>query len=82
MTRTDLRPSPDLNKLPASVEAGSVLTLQELARRLRWKRHSIRQARRLGLPVVRFGSRDYCLTDDVVMWFRTLREQQQKGANV
>lgn len=72
-------PRPQQNTVPAVVEAGSLYTLQEVARRCRWKQHSVRQARRLGLPTIRFGSRDYVLGSDVLSWFKQLREQQQKA---
>lgn len=69
---------PAASTVPASVQASEVMAVEELARRLRWRRHSIRQARRLGLPTVRFGVRDYVIGGDVVAWFRDLRTQQQQ----
>ena len=65
------------NHTPPSVRADELLTVAELARRLRWQKHSLRQAKRLGLPTVRFGSRDYCVGRRVLAWFERLGEQQQ-----
>ena len=73
MTEPTARPAP----ASASVCVGELLTVEELSRRLRWKRHSTRQAKRLGLPVHRFGSRDYCIGDEVLLWFRTIGQQQE-----
>jgi hypothetical protein len=45
--------------MPAVIDANAVYTLDEAARRLRWRRHSIRQALRAGLATAKFGSRRY-----------------------
>lgn len=68
----------ETNGYPAVVESGALYTLAELAKRLRWKRHSIRQARRLGLPVIRFGSRDYVIGQQALEWFAKLGQQQSQ----
>ena len=72
------RPKPEPNHAPAVVESGTIYTVDELARRLRWRKHSLRQARKMGLPTVRFGSRDYALGDHVLAWFADLAEKQNK----
>jgi hypothetical protein len=61
---------------PAVVEEGCLYTLGELAQRLRWKRHSTRQALRNGLRTSKFGSRRYVLGADALAFFRFLAEQQ------
>jgi len=64
------------NGYPAIVEKGCVYTVVELCKRLRWKSHSLRQAKRLGMPVIRFGSRDYCISDQFIDWFEQIGRQQ------
>lgn len=69
-------PKPSANTTPAVVNAYEVYVWEELQKRLRWKKHSGRQARRMGLRVVRFGSRNYCLGADVLRFFELLAAQQ------
>lgn len=69
-------PRPEPNHSPPSVHAGELLTVEELCRRLRWRKHSLRQAKRLGLRVVKFGSRNYIIGADVLDFFRRLSDQQ------
>ena len=73
------KPKPEPNTTPAVIDANQLYTLEEAARRLRWRKHSRQQARRLGLKTVRFGSRDYCLGRDVLAFFDGLGEQQHAG---
>ena len=67
------------NPYPAVVDGNTLYTLEELARRLRWRKHSIRQALRAGLRAPKFGSRRYVLGADAIRFFQRLAEQQQKG---
>ncbi len=69
------------NHTPAVIEPGVVLTAEELRRRLRWQKHSYAQARRLGLRTVRFGSRNYVLSSDVVSFFERLAQEQNAEEN-
>ena len=64
------RPRPETNHYPAVVKKGAAYTAEELCRRLRWKKHSLRQARRLGLKLHRHGSRDYAIGDEVIEFLR------------
>ena len=50
-----------------------------LYRRLRWRKHSIRQGKRLGLPTIRYGSRDCIIGAGVVEWFRCLGSRQREA---
>jgi len=59
-----------------SIEAGEVMSLAELKRRLKWREHAVRQARKAGLRLIRFGSQKYALGSDVLDFFRQLAEQQ------
>jgi len=63
-----------------SVQAGEVLTLSELKRRLGWGEHATRQARRAGLRLIAFGREKYALGADVLSFFARLAEQQA-GSN-
>ena len=71
------RSKPESNTTPAVIEAGSVYVFEEAARRLRWRRHSQRQALRAGLKVVKFGSRRYVRGQAVLDFFAQLEEEQQ-----
>lgn len=64
------------NTSPAVIEAGAVYTAEEMCRRLRWARHSFRQARRLGLRLVKFGGRLYASGDDILQFFDRLAAEQ------
>ena len=64
------------NGYPAVVETGALYPVEELAMRLRWRRHSLRQAKKLGLPTIRFGSRDYVIGRQAIEWFEKLSQQQ------
>ena len=64
-----------------SVQAGELLTLAELKRRLNWGEHAVRQARRAGLRLVRFGREKYALGNDVLTFFAGLAEQQGGNRN-
>ena len=54
-------PRPTPNNSPAVINAHEAYLFEEFARRLRWRKHSCRQAKKMGLRTVRFGSRDYVL---------------------
>ncbi len=73
------KPRPKPNLTPGVVEVGCIYTAVEFARRLRWKTHSLRCAKRRGLPFTRFGSRDYIVVDqELLTWFRGLDQQQDE----
>ncbi|HUT88947.1 MAG TPA: hypothetical protein VMY37_05605 [Thermoguttaceae bacterium] len=59
-----------------SIQAGEVLTLAELKRRLGWGEHAVRQARRAGLRLIPFGREKFALGSDVLAFFTRLGEQQ------
>jgi len=75
------RPKPEPNTTPGVIDANGVYTLEELAKRARWKKHSIRQALRLGLRTCKFGSRRYCLGADVISFFEALAERQHANGD-
>jgi len=59
-----------------SIQAGEVMTLQELKRRLGWGEHAIRQARKAGLRLIPFGREKFALGADVLAFFKRLADQQ------
>ena len=69
---------PRANPLPAVVNANEIYLWEELKRRLRWKKHSARQAQRLGLKPIKFGSRLYIHGSTVLEWFEQLGQQQNQ----
>jgi hypothetical protein len=64
--------------LQPAINAQEVYVLEEAARRLRWRRHSIRQALRNGLATAKFGSRRYVTGQAVLEFVEKLAEQQAK----
>lgn len=71
------RPVPELDgHLPGIIEADALYEAREFYRRARWRRHSQRHAKRLGLKVIRFGARDYILGKHALEFFERLAEQQ------
>lgn len=70
---------PRANGYPAVIDGNQVYTWEEACRRLRWRKHSARQAKRLGLKTIRFGSRDYVLGRHVLDFLADLAEQQAEG---
>ena len=77
---SESRTRPRTNNTSAVINVLEVYTMDEVARRMRWKAHSIRQAKRLGLKTVRFGSRDYVLGRHVLEFFEKLAQMQAKDA--
>lgn len=67
---------PRANPFPAVVRADELLLWEELQRRLRWKKHSARQAQRRGLKPIKFGSRLYIHGSTVLEWFEQLGQRQ------
>ena len=65
------------NNTPGVIDGGCLYTMTELAARARWRKHSIRQAVRKGLPTILFGSRRYILGSDALKFFARLRDEQQ-----
>ena len=80
MTPSRPRPQPMPNNTAGVVERGKVYVADVLYRELRWKAHSKRQAKRLGMPVVRFGSRDYIIGDRFIDWFEQIGKQQAEDS--
>jgi hypothetical protein len=79
---TDSLPAPQQsgpNNYPAVVNGQEVYVFEEFARRMRWRKHSIRQANRLGLPTIRYGSRDYIIGADAIAWFREIGSPQREA---
>ena len=74
-------PKPEPNGCPAVVSVHELYTLEEVARRLRWKRHSIRQALRNGLVTAKFGSRRYCTGRAVRDFMERLAQQQAENSD-
>ena len=75
------KPKPEPNTTPAVIDARQLYSFDEAARRLRWKKHSRQQARRLGLKTVRFGSRDYVLGRDLLAFFDRLAQKQHAASD-
>ena len=67
---------PDPNNHPPVVRAGECYTLEEAAKRMRWKKHSTRQALRAGLVTTKFGSRRYVTGEAILNLMQKLAEQQ------
>ena len=70
------KPPPFTPPPPAVIEAHAVYSMEELSKRLRWKRHAIRQALRAGLRTCKFGSRRYCVGRDAIRFFERLAAEQ------
>ena len=67
-----LCPKPSPNATPAVISGNEMYLWQEVCRRLRWRKHSARQAQRLGLNPIKFGSRLYIHGSTVLAWFSKL----------
>ena len=61
------------------VNGQEVYVFEEFAKRMRWRKHSCRQAKRMGLPTIRFGSRDYVIGKQALEWFEQLGQQQAEN---
>lgn len=72
------KPRPESNSYPAVINAQEVYTLAEVAKRMRWKRHSIRQAIRAGLVTTKFGSRRYVVGQAVIDLMQKLSQEQNE----
>lgn len=75
------KPRSTPNNSPPVVCADELYTFTEICARLRWRRHSRQQARRLGLKTVRFGSRDYVLGRDLLAFFDRLAQKQHAASD-
>jgi hypothetical protein len=64
---------------PGVVNQFEVYRLKELARRLGWHEHALRQARAAGLPMIVFGREKFILGSDVLDFFRRLADRQAAG---
>lgn len=64
------------NTSPPVINAHELYSLDEAARRLRWRKHSIRQALRAGLVTVKFGSTRYVTGQAVLNFIEKLAQQQ------
>ena len=74
-------PKPEPDASPPVINADELYAWEEVRRRLRWRKHSARQAQRMGLKPVRFGSRLYIDGRSVLEWFRKLGEQQSHDSS-
>ena len=72
------RPKPESNLTAGVVRADELYLWTEIQKRLRWRRHSARQAQRLGLKPIKFGSRLYVHGSTVLKWFEKLSQQQNE----
>ena len=75
-----LCPTPSPNTSPPVIRADELYLWEELQRRLRWKKHSARQARRLGLDPIKFGSRLYIHGSTVLEWFSKLASDEDRDS--
>ena len=66
------RQKPQPNNTPAVIDGNQVYLFEEACRRLRWRKHSARQAKNLGLQIVKFGSRNYVLGRHILEFFERL----------
>lgn len=62
------------NRAPGVIQAGTVYLAAEARSRLQIGDWGWRQMRRAGLPTVRQGNRVYVLGDDLIAFFRRLRQ--------
>lgn len=69
---------PDANLTLGVVRADELYLWAEIQRRLSWRRHSARQAQKLGLKPIKFGSRLYIHGSTVLAWFADLAEKQNE----
>jgi hypothetical protein len=60
-----------------SIRADELLTLDEVRRRLKWGYKTVAKAQRDGLVVIHWGRQAYVLGEDLLRFFRSLREQKQ-----
>ena len=70
-------PKPPLNSVPGVIRVDELYVASEVYRRLRWQKHSQRQARRAGLVPTKFGSRSYLTGRQILRFFEKLAEQQE-----
>ncbi len=67
------------NDTPAVIDANAVYTLEEAAKRMRWQKHSTRQALRAGLRTTKFGSRRYVVGQAILDLMEKLAREQEGG---
>ena len=72
------RPKPEPNNSPGVIRADEVYVFEEACRRLRWRRHSAQQAKRLGLKPIKFGSRLYISGSAILKFFEDLARRQNE----
>ena len=70
------RSKPEPNNTAGVVERGKLYVAKALYHEMRWKTHSVREAKRRGMPVIRFGSRDYVVGAHFIDWFSSLGQGQ------
>ena len=73
---TPSKPRPEPNTSPPVIRADELYTLDEAAKRMRWRKHSMRQAIRAGLITTKFGSRRYVVGQAVLDLMRKLANEQ------
>jgi hypothetical protein len=53
------------------ISAVELYSLTQLKQRLGWSKHALREARRAGLPIRRFGTRSYVSGRELISWMET-----------
>lgn len=64
----------ELQSTPGFIDGNAIYTLAEFQARLRLKRAAMRQARRSGLRVRRFGRQGFVLGRDAIAWLEGQKE--------
>lgn len=74
-------PTDRLSTAPAvePIRKGGVYLKGDFCRRLRWKAHAWRQAKRAGLRSLTFGRQVYILGSDALAFFSQIAEQQEEA---
>lgn len=62
--------------VPGVIRADELYLAAEVCRRLRWRAHAYRQARRAGLRPIKFGRQSYLLGTSVLAFFQELGEKE------
>lgn len=66
---------------PGVISLQEIYTLAEVRKRLGWRAHSLREARRLGLRVIRFGRAKYVTGRDLANFFAALAQDEDARRN-
>jgi len=68
-----------MTEAPGEIRSDCLYRLAELKRRLAWGEHAVRQARKAGLRLRRFGREKYALGQDVLDFFKRLDDDMDGG---